>query len=218
MASFGRALSSPLRGSNGAPTYYTDVALAAARAFLKNADIPQQKLMFSAPDETYRRFTTLKGLSPRVQTFPSAADSKEGVGPFGFWLGNPKATRIILYIHGMRMKREANTSLANRLADPERSLGGGGYVLPITSGHFEYVSDLLDALRSRGHDVAAMVGTYTYAPTAHYPQQNIEGAQMLKYLLEEEGRSPSDVSIPCLRASGFLGPPLLSSELQRLAF
>lgn len=70
---------------------------------------------------------------------------------------------------------------------------GGGYALPASSAHVEYLWRLYEELGHQGHDVAIIMLAYTTAPLATYPTQLNEAADLLQYLLEEEERHPSDV-------------------------
>jgi len=89
------------------------------------------------------------------------------------------------------------TFASARLKAPSLTHGlGGGYALPASSAHVEYLWRLYQELGHQGHDVAIILLAYITAPLATYPTQLNEAADLLQYLLEEEERHPSDVTMP----------------------
>ncbi|KAF1846953.1 alpha/beta hydrolase fold domain-containing protein [Cucurbitaria berberidis CBS 394.84] len=69
-------------------------------------------------------------------------------------------------------------------------LHGGGYVMPCGPGHMLWLDDLQKSL---GPDVSALLLAYDLAPEHKYPTQLRQAVELLRYLVETEGRSPSDI-------------------------
>lgn len=66
--------------------------------------------------------------------------------------------------------------------------------MPASAAHIEYIWRLLTDMKKQGHDAAILMLAYTRVPAATYPKQLIEAIALLKILIEEERRHPSDVS------------------------
>jgi len=69
---------------------------------------------------------------------------------------------------------------------------GGGYVLSCGLGHFAWFYNITKSL-AKAHSVTSIVLSYTCAPEGQYPTQLKQAAELLKHLIEVEGRKPSDV-------------------------
>lgn len=91
------------------------------------------------------------------------------------WIGSKTAEKVILFFHG------------------------GGYVLPATPGHWEFLFDLQKWL-SKDRSISIVVPAYTLAPEAQYPGQLKEAVESLAYLFEQQHRRPRDVCAPRSRA------------------
>ena len=61
--------------------------------------------------------------------------------------------------------------------------------------HFGLLSDILDELNAAGKDIAIFFLSYTLTPHAVYPTQLKQAVEALRYIIEEVGRSPSNVFI-----------------------
>lgn len=104
------------------------------------------------------------------------------------WLGKKNAEKVILYFHG------------------------GGYVLPCSGGHMKWLFDLTQDL-SKSSSVSAVLLGYTVAPDAQYPTQLKQAAELLEYMIEKEGKKPSDLIVAGDSAGGNLTLSLLSHLL-----
>jgi acetyl esterase/lipase len=74
------------------------------------------------------------------------------------------------------------------------------------AGHFQFLSDIKDALT----DTAVLVPAYELAPENIYPTQLRQCIDALRYLLDAEGRAPSDITIGGDSAGGNLTLGVLS--------
>ncbi|KAL6704309.1 hypothetical protein ACN47E_008373 [Coniothyrium glycines] len=99
------------------------------------------------------------------------------------WFGSRSAKKVLVYFHG------------------------GGYVLPCGPGHMLWLDDLQKSL---GPDVAALLLAYDLAPEHKYPTQLRQATELLRYLVETEGRSPADLVLGGDSAGGNLVLGLLS--------
>lgn len=70
--------------------------------------------------------------------------------------------------------------------------------------HFESWLDILDILNKEGHDIAVFMPRYTLTPYGTYPTQLRQATGALRYILTEEGRSPSNVMVGGDSAGGNL--------------
>lgn len=73
------------------------------------------------------------------------------------------------------------------------NLEGGGYVMSCGLGHFSWFYNVTKSLAKK-HSVSSILLSYTCAPEGQYPTQLKQAAELLKHLIEVEGRKPSDVS------------------------
>lgn len=87
---------------------------------------------------------------------------------------------------------------------------GGGYVTPVTHGHFKLLTDIKDSLIAQGSDTAVLFLAYDLAPEQIYPTQLRQAVESLRYLIEKTGRSPSDISLGGDSAGGNLALGLIS--------
>jgi acetyl esterase/lipase len=98
----------------------------------------------------------------------------------GFWLGNKNAKNVVIYFHG------------------------GGFALPAVPSHFDFWLDLLQVVNDNGHDIAVFFPRYTLTPYGTYPTQLRQVTGALRYILNETGRSPSNVIVGGDSAGGNL--------------
>ncbi|KAJ4320736.1 hypothetical protein N0V94_003268 [Neodidymelliopsis sp. IMI 364377] len=176
VAASGRAFSSPFKGSNGANTYYKDVAFAAFRAHLGSLSLAQDRYLSSpTASPVYLQHCTSQKLTPESITLAS--------GTQAHWLGSKDAPKVLVYFHG------------------------GGYVLPCTPGHLQWLDDLQKRL---GPSVSALLLAYDLAPEATYPTQLRQGIELVRYLTETENRSPSDIILGGDSAGGNMTLAILS--------
>lgn len=107
------------------------------------------------------------------------------------WVGDPDAKAVILYCHG------------------------GGYTQPANEGNFHHLGGLIKDLNGDESrpSVAVLMLAYTLAPEAVYPTQLREAAVVLAHLIQNTGRSPSNIFIAGDSAGGNLAFSLLSHLL-----
>jgi acetyl esterase/lipase len=99
------------------------------------------------------------------------------------WFGSSSAKKLIVYFHG------------------------GGYVAACGPGHMLWLNDLQKSL---GPDVSALLLAYDLAPEHIYPVQLGQAVELLRYLVDTEGRSPSDLIFGGDSAGGNLVLAMLS--------
>ena len=88
-----RAVTSPFRGQEGAPTYRRDVLYSGVREFLGEANIGQGQYVFPSTKTAYKNICRLRGCKPDMVDLGSGAQ--------GLWIGKKEAKNVILYFHGM---------------------------------------------------------------------------------------------------------------------
>lgn len=69
--------------------------------------------------------------------------------------------------------------------------------MPCTSGHAEYVWRLNGDLVKEGHDIASVMLAYTLSPQGVFPTQLKQAVEILKHLIEVEGKDPANVCETC---------------------
>ncbi|KAF2189098.1 alpha/beta hydrolase fold domain-containing protein [Zopfia rhizophila CBS 207.26] len=107
-------------------------------------------------------------------------------GAQAHWIGSKNAKKLIVYYHG------------------------GGYVIPANTGQMQYLLDMKDSLIAQGSDTAVVFLAYSLAPEAIYPTQLKQAVELLRYLIETEGRDPSNIILGGDSAGGNLTIGLLS--------
>ncbi|KAL2357321.1 Alpha/Beta hydrolase protein [Cryomyces antarcticus] len=110
-------------------------------------------------------------------------------GSKGHWLGNKGAEKVIVYFHG------------------------GGYVLPASPGHVTWAYELNQSLNKAGHSTSLVFLAYTTAPGGQYPTQTTQATELLRHVIEKEGKKPSDIIIGGDSAGGNLTLALMSHLL-----
>ncbi|KAH7067368.1 Alpha/Beta hydrolase protein [Paraphoma chrysanthemicola] len=104
-------------------------------------------------------------------------------GTQAHWFGSSSVKKVIVYFHG------------------------GGYVMPCGPGHQTWLNDLQKSL---GPDVSALLLSYDLAPEQTYPTQLKQAVELLRHLVETEGRDPSDLILGGDSAGGNLTLAVLS--------
>jgi acetyl esterase/lipase len=84
---------------------------------------------------------------------------------------------------------------------------GGGYVMPCGPGHQLWLNDLQKSL---GPDVSALLLAYDLSPEHTYPTQLKQAVELIRHLVETEGRDPADLVLGGDSAGGNLCLGLLS--------
>lgn len=82
-------------------------------------------------------------------------------------------------------------------------------MLAAVAPHFEFWLNVLKNLNKNGHDIAVFFPRYTQSPHATYPTQLRQAAGALQYILNETGRSPSNIVVGGDSAGGNLALALL---------
>ncbi|CAI9627904.1 unnamed protein product [Alternaria burnsii] len=115
-AGTGRAFVSPFKGSNGASTYFKDVALAAFRTHLGNLNLAQDRYLFGTTSTPiYDQYCSSQKLTPSSITLPS--------GTQAHWLGDKTAPKILVYLHGGGYVLPCTSGHIVWLHDLQKSLG-----------------------------------------------------------------------------------------------
>lgn len=106
------------------------------------------------------------------------------------WLGPKTSKKVLLYFHG------------------------GGYVLPASPGHWTWLYEAQRRLAGRADGgFSVVVPEYTLAPRGQYPQQLREGAEVLRWLVEEMGYRPENVSSSSIRLDDAASACLRSNRM-----
>jgi acetyl esterase/lipase len=82
--------------------------------------------------------------------------------------------------------------------------------MPCGPGHMQFLLTLKDTLVAQGTDAAILLLAYDLAPEHTYPTQLKQAVEVLRYMVETEGRSPSDISLGGDSAGGNLTLGVLS--------
>lgn len=82
--------------------------------------------------------------------------------------------------------------------------------MPCGPGHMQYLLTLKDTLVAQGTDAAVLLLAYDLAPEFKYPTQLRQAVEVVRYLVETEGRSPSDLTLGGDSAGGNLTLSVLS--------
>ncbi|KAI9812883.1 MAG: hypothetical protein M1827_004401 [Pycnora praestabilis] len=107
-------------------------------------------------------------------------------GTKAHWVGNKGAEKVMVYCHG------------------------GGYALPATPAHLQFLWEIKTLLSDLGSDVAILILSYTLAPERQYPRQLEQGVETLRYVIETMGKAPSNVVLAGDSAGGNLALAVLS--------
>ncbi|KAJ8104824.1 hypothetical protein OPT61_g10546 [Boeremia exigua] len=141
-AATGRAFTSPFKGSNGASTYFKDVALAAVRTSLGNRDLAQDRYVSSTTSTPlYDQYCASQNIVPSSLTLPS--------GTQAHWLGNKDAPKVLVYLHGGGYVLPCTSGHFLWLGDLQKSLGSDVSVLFLAynlAPEYAYPSQLRQAV------------------------------------------------------------------------
>ena len=85
-----RLVTSPFKGSNGAPTYYKDVLASGFRAQLRNLTLEQSAYLNPSTEEAYLAACKIVVISPDSIALPS--------GVKAHWIGKRNAEKLIVYL------------------------------------------------------------------------------------------------------------------------
>jgi acetyl esterase/lipase len=87
---------------------------------------------------------------------------------------------------------------------------GGGYVFPPPLEMFEFMFQIVDALKSKGKNAAVLMLSYDLAPGAIYPRQLQQASALLHHVLTKLEISPSNILLTGDSAGANLALSLLS--------
>ncbi|GAD98387.1 hypothetical protein AOR_1_832114 [Paecilomyces variotii No. 5] len=149
---------------------------------------------------TYRQWAISVGFRPEIETLSDNATRL-------MWLGSPKSEKVILFFHGKLSSHSQRCAVKS--TDSERRAIGGGYVMPLSEGHLNWMVYTSGKCRNAGLDVSVAILEYDLIPKHPYPRQMIQGIIALKSLLSR-GYSPNDIIIGGDSAGGHLSLSLLS--------
>lgn len=134
--------------------------MAMIRTFLQQATVSQLQAIAPTVEELYMAFAKQEGFTPESITCPD--------GTKAFWIGSPKADKVVIWFHG------------------------GGFNLPAESGHLSF---LQSAVQSAGGKISILMPDYTLAPHATYPHQLREGVEVIRHICTTSERKPRDITI-----------------------
>ncbi|KAJ5217922.1 uncharacterized protein N7498_000021 [Penicillium cinerascens] len=107
-------------------------------------------------------------------------------GLTGFWVGSSAAKYIVINFHG------------------------GGFAMDATEPYFEFWPGVARALSDENINTGWFNVTYTLTPHATYPTQFCQAVEALRYVIEDLGRSPSEIILAGDSAGANLCLALLS--------
>ncbi|KAJ6007297.1 alpha/beta-hydrolase [Penicillium herquei] len=147
------------------------------------ANLPPKQIHAVMPStvNTYETWTAGVGDLPDIDTL---ADGKTIL----LWLGRRKAKKVLLFFHGEI---------------------GGGYVMPLSPGHLEWMAHVKREACKAGIDLDVCVLEYDLIPGTKYPHQMMQAILSLKHLLAS-GYSPSNIIFGGDSAGGHISLSLLS--------
>ncbi|KAH8697700.1 catalytic protein [Talaromyces proteolyticus] len=150
------------------------------------ANTPPQQLQAILPStmETYDAWVLSHGASYAEDIL--TADNSTRL----LWLGPKKANKVVLFFHG------------------------GGYVMPLSDGHMNWMSYVRKKANSAGIELSVCILKYDLIPANPYPRQMMQSIFALKHLLAF-GYKPSDIVFGGDSAGGHLSLCLLA-HLHRL--
>ncbi|KAF9252049.1 hypothetical protein DTO006G1_2796 [Penicillium roqueforti] len=143
---------------------------------------------------TRRSDRQMQYLSPSTPAAYEGVMKKHGLKPEtvvlphnteGHWIGNKDAKNVIIYYHG------------------------GGFAVPAMAAYFEFWLDMLKDLDKTGDNLAVFFPRYSLTPESTYPTQMRQAVEALRYIINETGRSPSNVIIGGDSAGGNLAAATL---------
>ncbi|KAG9231858.1 prolyl oligopeptidase-like protein [Amylocarpus encephaloides] len=159
--------------------YYRHVAFTAMRTLLVNTTARQQHFLAEPTDDAYLKSAKKNGFEPQTLYL------KDGTA--AHWIGDPKASRLIVNFHG------------------------GGYVFPAAPEMFTYMYTLLTHLNSSSSQKASCLFlSYDLAPSSPYPRQLTQAAHLLSHILTTLRISPSNILLTGDSAGANLVTALLS--------
>lgn len=148
---------------------------------------------------SYESFTTSRGIETKTVKWGETGE--------GHWVGNQDASNVLVWFHGRLNPHYYGSSLFEIAS---KNLPGGNYYAPAHPAYFEFLQNMVDALRLSNVDFAIFVPSYSLAPHAQYPTQLLEGLQVLQFLIEEEGKLAKNIAIGGDSAGGNLVLGILS--------
>ncbi|OGM45030.1 esterase [Aspergillus bombycis] len=182
------AINAPFRGQTGGATTYKHVAITFARSFFGSASIEQVQYILP-PKSARNAYEALMHCQKATPNIVRLHDGTEA-----FWIGNPNAGKLIIY------------------------LPGGAYCIPALPGHFDLVNALAADLKKSNQDLAQGVALVQYAievlgkrPSNIILQGDSSGAHLTLAILSHLTEGHLHDSTPSLSLSENLRGALLLS-------
>lgn len=149
--------------------------------------IADMRYLNASTSEKYvHSYCKSQGLEPKTLE----VDTDKG-GAVAHWIGDPDADAVILYCHG------------------------GGYTQPANEGNFRHLSGIVKDVNNdvTKPSVAVLLLSYTLVPEAVFPTQLREALVVLRHLIYDTGRSPTNIFLAGDSAGGNLALSVLSHIL-----
>ncbi|GAT25288.1 hypothetical protein RIB2604_01902420 [Aspergillus luchuensis] len=148
-------------------------------ALMTNTPPDQLQAVLPSTLETYEAWVLSHGVSRAVDVL--AADNATRL----LWLGPSVSKKVLLFFHG------------------------GGYVMPLSEAHLDWMSYLRTEAVNAGVDMSVCILEYDLIPTSKYPRQMKQAISALQRLLIS-GYRPSDIVFGGDSAGGHLSLSLMS--------
>lgn len=160
-----RLATRPFSSRPRASTLLKDLFFTAVRQHSGSVNVAQEALITISTEGGYKQYMKSQKLQPRIDVLQS--------GLRVLWYGPKDAQKTLLFFHG------------------------GGYAMACSLGHFRWFEALQKDLSKR-HNVNIAVPAYELtldkpAPKGRFPSQLKQASEALAWLINVEGRRPSDV-------------------------
>ncbi|KAF2835392.1 alpha/beta hydrolase fold domain-containing protein [Patellaria atrata CBS 101060] len=181
-AALARVITSRFKGDRAHPVYFKDVIFASMRTALGNSTIEADKAgIQQSTEQAYHAVVKQFGFEPNSVELNDGAKAH--------WMGNKRASKTLVYLHG------------------------GAYIMPANTSQLTWVHELMTTMNEGhkpGSDVSVVILEYYTTPAHRYPVQLQQAIALLRYLLETESRDPSSLFLLGDSAGGNLCLALLS--------
>lgn len=180
-----RLVTRPFSSRPKASTLLKDLFFTAVRQHSGNVSVAQEALITISTQGGYRQYMKSQGVPPRIDVLDSGLEV--------LWYGPKTSKKTLLFFHG------------------------GGYAMACSLGHFRWFDKLQKDLSAK-HDVSIATPAYELtldkpAPKGRFPAQLKQGSEALAWLINVQGRRPSDIIVAGDSAGGHLTITLLSHLL-----
>ncbi|KAL4984470.1 alpha/beta-hydrolase [Aspergillus falconensis] len=150
-----------------------------AGALMVNTPPKQLQAILPSTIATYNAWVSSCGAVRAVDVLPADKFTRL------LWIGPRRADRVILFFHG------------------------GGYVMPLSEGHLEWMAHTRTEAANVGIELSVCILEYDLIPAHPYPRQMTQGILALKHLLTS-GYKPSDIIFGGDSAGGHLSLSLIA--------